>query len=321
MSQPPQTLPAPGDQRRRELLIELMDQFGMLVVLVLLAGFCAVFVKHFAEPRNLANICYTASGIGIVGCTMLFCLASGNVDLSVGTIIPCAGVVAAMVTNRTDHYAAGILAALALGTAIGLFNGVVVALLRLNPLITTLATMQMVKGLGFLISRNEAVFVSDEAFTVLGQGLNPVWLCTAFFVVFGLVLSYTTYGRNTLAIGGNEEAARLAGVPVKRTKVLIFAVQGFAAAVAGILIASKTGIGQQKQSEGIELQIIAACVLGGVSLSGGIGRMSYVVAGVLIMGVAQNAMDLQRIDNNWQYVVSGAVLLAAIIIDRLKPKR
>jgi L-arabinose transport system permease protein len=150
---------------------------------------------------------------------------------------------------------------------------------------------------------------------------TPVWLCAACFCLFGFLLDRTTFGRNTLAIGGNEEAAHLAGVPVVRLKVLIFTIQGIVAAFAGIVLASRMTSGQPKSSEGFELEVIAACVLGGVSLTGGVGRMSFVLAGVLIMGVVQNAMSLLNIDSFYQYVVRGAILLAAVTFDRLKQRR
>jgi L-arabinose transport system permease protein len=193
-------------------------------------------------------------------------------------------------------------------------------------LITTLATMQMVKGLTFLVSGGVAVGITSGAFLWLGTSSplhvqTPVWLCLACFGFFGFLLARTTFGRNTLAVGGNEEAARLAGIAVTRLKIVIFTMQGVVAAFAGVVLAARMGSGQPKSSEGFELEVIAACVLGGVSLTGGVGRMSFVVAGVLIMGVVENAMDLWEVDPMWRYVVRGAVLLAAVLFDRYKQVR
>jgi len=298
----------------------------MLLVLAVLLAACAAFVPNFATWENQKGMLLSVSTVGMVACTMLFCLASGNFDLSVGTVVPCAGVVAAIVTNRTGSYAAGLAAGLGAGAVVGLVNGLVVAGLRINPLITTLATMQMVKGFTFIVSGGRAVGVASDAFSALGLSRflgvqTPVWICAASFCVFGFLLDRTTFGRNTLAIGGNEEAAHLAGVPVVRLKVLIFTIQGIVAAFAGIVLASRMTSGQPKSSEGFELEVIAACVLGGVSLTGGVGRMSFVLAGVLIMGVVQNAMSLLNIDSFYQYVVRGAILLAAVTFDRLKQRR
>ncbi len=160
---------------------------------------------------------------GMVACGMLFCLASGDFDLSVASVIACAGVTTAVVINLTESLWIGVAAGLLLGILCGLVNGFVIAKLKINALITTLATMQIVRGLAYIISDGKAVGIEDESFFALGYanwfGLPaPIWLTVACLIIFGLLLNKTTFGRNTPAIGGNEEAARLAGVPVVRTK-------------------------------------------------------------------------------------------------------
>ena len=156
-------------------------------------------------------------------------------------------------------------------------------------------SMQIVRGLAYIISDGKAVGIEDERFFTLGYanwlGLPaPIWLTVACLILFGFLLNRTTFGRNTLAIGGNEEAARLAGVPVVRTKIIIFVLSGLVSAAAGIILASRMTSGQPMTSIGYELIVISACVLGGVSLKGGIGKISYVVAGILILGTVENAM-------------------------------
>jgi L-arabinose transport system permease protein len=225
----------------------------------------------------------------------------------------------------TESLWIGVAAGLLLGVLCGLVNGFVIARLKINALITTLATMQIVRGLAYIISDGKAVGIEDERFFALGYanwlGLPaPIWLTVGCFIIFGLLLNKTTFGRNTLAIGGNEEAARLAGVPVVRTKIIIFILSGLVSAVAGIILASRMTSGQPMTSIGYELIVISACVLGGVSLKGGIGKISYVVAGVLILGTVENAMNLLNISPFAQYVVRGLILLAAVIFDRYKQK-
>lgn len=305
---------------------ELLEQLSMIGVLLALILLCSVLVDNFATFRNTRNILLLVSTVGMVACTMVFCLASGNFDLSVGATVSCSGVVAALVVARTGSFALALLAVGGLGILVGALNGVIVAVLRINPLIATLGTMQIITGFKLLISEGKSIGIANNAFLWLGDSSllriqTPIWLCAACFVLFGLVLELTTFGRNTLAIGGNEEAARLAGVPVTLTKILIFTLQGLVAALAGVVLASRMGSGQPNTAQGFELSVISACVLGGVSLTGGIGRMHFVIAGVLIMGVVQNAMDLRRINPFWQYVVLGSVLLAAVLFDRLKQKR
>jgi L-arabinose transport system permease protein len=294
----------------------VLDEAGMLIVLAALFIGCCLLVPNFFSPINLKSILFSAATVGMVSCTMLFCLASGNFDLSVGTLLPCAGVIAAMVVHRYDNFFLGLCAGLGVGLAVGLLNGVIIAVLRINPLITTLATMQIVKTIAFVPSRGVSVGISNERFLLLGTTSilhiqTPIWLWLACALVFGFVLARTTFG-------GNEEAARLAGVPVIRTKILIFVIQGLVTAFAGIVLASKVGGGYPKSMEGFELEVIAACVLGGVSLTGGIGKMSFVIAGVLIMSIVQNAMNLWNIDPLWQWGIRGSILLAAVIFDQIK---
>ncbi len=321
---------------------DFMEQAGMLVVLAGLVIYCALSVEHFASWQNLGSVLLAVSTVGMVSCTMLFCLASGSFDLSVGTLLPCAGIVAGLVMGKLDTWgwfprlAAGIGAGLGFGALVGFINGFVVAKCKINPLITTLATMQLVRGFGLVISNSTSVTAFDPHFTVLGLGAFPVvhaadggllfqmtvpvWVCLGCFLFFGLLLQWTTFGRDTLAVGGNEEAARLAGVPVDRVKIIIFTMQGVVTAIAGILLFARNQAVQQNSSQGFELQVIAACVLGGVSLTGGIGRMSFVIAGVFIMGVVENAMALKHVEDSYRYVVSGGILLAAVLFDRLKQR-
>lgn len=310
---------------RRHPVADFLERAGMLLVLVLLFAGCAAFVENFLSWRNLQGLALAVSTIGMVACTMLFCLAAGDFDLSVGSVVACAGVVAAVVMTNTGSIALGVLAALGLGAVSGFTNGIVVARLRINALIATLATMQIVRGLGFIISDGKAVGIAQERFFTLGNSApfgvpTPVWITAACFLVFGFLLNRTVFGRNTLAVGGNAEAAHLAGIPVARVKVAIFTLQGVMAAFAGIVLASRMTSGQPNASVGFELEVISACVLGGVSLTGGIGRMGFVIAGVLIMGVVQNAMNLLNVATFYQYIARGLILLAAVLFDRWKQR-
>ena len=311
-----------GPRRNGFSLGRIWDQYGMLVVFAALFIACAIFVPNFASFVNMKGLGLAISMSGMVACGMLFCLASGDFDLSVASVIACAGVTTAVVINLSESLWLGIAAGLLLGA---LVNGFVIARLKINALITTLATMQIVRGLAYIISDGKAVGIEDERFFTLGYaswlGLPaPIWLTVGCLIVFGLLLNKTTFGRNTLAIGGNEEAARLAGVPVVRTKIIIFVLSGLVSAAAGIILASRMTSGQPMTSIGYELIVISACVLGGVSLKGGIGKISYVVAGILILGTVENAMNLLNISPFSQYVVRGAILLAAVIFDRYKQK-
>ncbi|MCW5221440.1 L-arabinose ABC transporter permease AraH [Verminephrobacter aporrectodeae] len=304
-------------------LLRFIEDFSLpLIFLVLFAGL-SLSVEYFFSDKNMIGLALSVSQIGMVACTMMFCLASRDFDLSIGSTVAFAGVLCATVINRTDSVLLGVGVSLLAGAAIGCVNGVVIAKLRVNALITTLATMEIVRGLAFITSGGQAVGASTEAFLDLGHTIifeipSPVWITALCFVVFGVLLNKTVYGRNTLAIGGNPEAARLAGVSVDRTRILIFLIQGVVAALAGVILASRITSGQPNAAIGFELNVISACVLGGVSLMGGRASMSGVLVGVLIMGTVQNAMSLLNIDVFYQYLVRGSILLAAVLVDQLK---
>ena len=303
----------------------IWDAAGMAVVLALLLLACGLFVDRFFTVINLKGLALSVATIGMISCTMLLCLAAGDFDLSVGSVVAMAGVVGALTINATDSLLLGIGVAVTAGAVVGLVNGLFIALLGINALITTLASMQIVRGLALIFSDGKSVGVSDAGFMTLGissfLGLpTPVWLMIGCFVIFGLLLNFTTFGRNALAIGGNHEAARLAGIRTRRNKIIIFTLQGMMAAFAGVILASRFTSGQPTAGEGLELLVISACVLGGVSLTGGVGTITGVIVGVFIMGTLNNAMNLLRIDSFWQYVVSGTVLLLAVTLDRLKQR-
>ncbi len=313
-------VPQKNDKQR---WLQQLTEYSLIVIFIVMFVTTSIFVDHFFSIENMLGLALSVSQIGMVACTMMFCLASRDFDLSVGSTIAFAGVLCAMVLNATGSTTLGIIAAVVAGAAIGWVNGAVIAYLRINALITTLATMEIVRGLGFIVSHGQAVGVSSDTFIALG-GLSmlgislPIWVTLLCFVVFGVLLNNTIYGRNTLAIGGNPEASRLAGINVERTRVYIFLVQGAVTALAGVILASRITSGQPNAAEGFELNVISACVLGGVSLLGGRATISGVVIGVLIMGTVENVMNLLNIDAFYQYLVRGAILLAAVLLDQLK---
>lgn len=306
--------------------------FGMIVILVILAIACCICVPGFASRFNMKSLALAVSMTGMVACTMMLVLASGNFDMSCGAVIACSGVVAAQVINKTTpslgggSVYAGILVALLVGLIVGLINGLTIAYARINALITTLATMQITRGMGYIIGDGRAVGIVQEGFFKLGNnswlGIPiPVYITAACFIVFGIILEKTAFGRNTLAIGGNEEAANLAGIRVAKHKLKLFVIHGIMAAFAGVVLASRMTSGQPMTSQGFELDVISACVLGGISMAGGIASIWFAVAGVLIMGIVQNSMNLMNVPTFYQYVARGVILLLAVIFDRYKQRR
>lgn len=319
-SQPGQ--PAQPGARGRQLR-HLLGEYSLIVIFAIMFVVLSVSVPYFFSPQNMIGLALSVSQIGMVACTMMFCLASRDFDLSIGSTVAFAGVLCAMVLNLTDSIMLGLAASLVAGVLVGAVNGVVISYLRINALITTLATMQIVRGLAFIVSNGQAVGVSNADFFTLGTTMLfgipiPILITVACFLVFGVLLNKTVYGRNTLAVGGNPDAARLAGVNVDLTRIYIFVIQGAVAGLAGVILAARITSGQPNSAQGFELSVISACVLGGVSLMGGRASMSGVIVGVLIMGTVENVMSLLNIDSFYQYLVRGLILLLAVLMDQMK---
>jgi len=312
---------------RSRFLSGLWEDAGMLIVYLAMFVVVSITVPYFLTVQNLIGLSLSVSMVGMLACTMLFCLAAGDFDLSIGSVVAFGGIVnAVMMVEMPGHIALPVLLSLAVCFLIGLFNGFVIARIGINALITTLATMQIVRGLGFIMSNGVAVGIANDAFYRVGNGTLlgvpfPIWVTLVSFLVFGFLLNGTVYGRNTLAIGGNKEAARLSGIDVDWTKMVIFSLQGLMAGAAGVILSSRITSGQPNASQGFELDVISACVLGGVSLSGGVGTIVGTLVGVLIMGTVQNVLNLLNVPTFYQYVVRGTVLLLAVLFDQLKQRR
>jgi L-arabinose transport system permease protein len=312
--------------RSRDSLVALAERSGIVLLFAGMFTLLSIFVPYFFTWVNMVGLTLSVSMIGMGACTMMFCLAAGDIDLSIEAVIAVSGVCAAVLINRTHSIAVGIAGGIALGALVGLVNGFVVARFRVNALIATLAIQQVVRGAGFIISSGSAIGISEQAFFTLGSGHilgvpNPIWIMVACFAVFGGLLKKTTYGRNTLALGGSREAVRLAGIDVRKVEITVFLLEGIVGGFAGVVLASRMTSGQPNASTGFSMDCISACVLGGVSLNGGAARMSGVVVGVLIMGTLQNAMNLLNIPTFYQYVARGAILLVAILYDQAKRGR
>jgi L-arabinose transport system permease protein len=318
-------VPRPSSDSLLRRFLAFLLEYNLVLIFLAIFIALSLSVQYFFTIQNMLGLALSVSQIGMVACTMMFCLASRDFDLSVGSVVAFTGVLSATVVNATDNLWCGVAAALLSGAIIGCVNGVIIAYLRINALITTLATMEIVRGLAFIASHGQAVGVSNADFILfagssfLGVSM-PIWTTLGCFVLFGFLLNSTLYGRNTLAIGGNPEASRLAGIRVERTRVIIFLVQGLVAGLAGVILASRITSGQPNSAGGFELNVISACVLGGVSLKGGTATISGVIVGVFILGTAENVMNLLNIDAFYQYLVRGAILLAAVLVDQQRTR-
>lgn len=303
----------------------LYNNYSIIFIFVVMFILLSIFVPFFFTWRNMIGLLLSVVTIGIIANTMMFALGSGDFDLSVGSVVAFSGILAAVVINNTGNVWLGIFVGIAGGALVGLINGYSIAKLGLNALITTLATQMIFRGMAFIISGGRAVGIVEANFFKLGNGMllgipTPVWILIISFIIFGILLNNTIFGKNTLAVGGNTKAARLAGINVDKTKIIIFTLQGVMAGFAGVILASRMTSGQPNAAEGLELDVMSACVLGGVSLTGGIASMSGVIVGVMIMGMLSNALNLLNVPTFYQYVARGAVLLIAIYLDKIKQK-
>jgi ribose transport system permease protein len=298
-----------------------------LFTLLALCLATALLTGRFLSPLNLTNVLVQSSIMAVVTIGMTFVIIAGGFDLSVGSTVALAGCVGVMAMVKFGLIA-GVLAGIATGVGVGLVNGIIIAWLGVNPFITTLGTMVLLRGVVYLITAGAPV--GDEglpaAFIALGSarllGIHYlVWIPAVLLVALSWVMRSTPYGRRVYATGGNREAAYLSGVPVERIVASTYVVCGALAGLAGVMLAARLQSGQPTAGEFYELTAIAAVVLGGASLHGGEGTLYKSIIGVFIMIVLGNALNLLNIDSYWQRVAVGGVIIAAAAADRLRSRQ
>ncbi len=307
-------------------MIEVIKDKAIFLVLAVMIIFFSLVTKTFLTLDNLFNVARQVSMLGIASIGMTFVILLGGIDLSTGSIITFVNIVTAYMMVKMDiSMWPAILLTLMMCILIGLFNGFAVATFNMPALIVTFATQTIFAGVAYMISGGMPISGLPEEFAVIGQGYVgvvpiPVLIMIVAFVLGGVILNKTYFGRYFYALGGNEEAAKLSGIRVKAIKMLVFALSGLFGGIAGIVMLSRTNSGQAMAGRGYEFDVITAVVLGGVSLSGGSGRMLNVVAGVLILGVLSNGMVLMNVSSYAQMVIKGIILLLAVGFDCVQKK-
>lgn len=298
-----------------------LKKYAMFLVLLILVVFFSITTDAFLNPENLFNVARQVSMLGIASVGMTFVLLLGGIDLSIGSMITLVNIVAAwLMVNAKVNPVIACLAALAMSTALGFFNGLVIAKIRIPPLIVTLSMMTILEGLAYIICKGIPIFGFPKNFAVIGQGYIgpipiPVIIMIVIMIIGAVILNNTYFGRYFYAVGGNAEAAKLSGINVDGIQCLVYALSGLFAGIAGIVMLSRTNSGQALAGKGFEFECLTAVVLGGVSANGGYGRISNVVAGVLIIGVLSNGMVLLNISQYVQMVTKGALILLAVGFD------
>ncbi|MGN8027248.1 ABC transporter permease [Microbacterium sp. 22242] len=297
---------------------------GILLVFIVLVVVFSVLTPQFLEPGNIFNIARQIATLGICAVGFSFVLITGGIDLSVGYQISLNVVVTGMLmaTFGVPWYLACLIA-LALGTLIGVVNGLIITYTGVAPLIVTLSMMMVLNGLSYLISKGLPIFGFPKEFSLLGQGavfgVIPVSLLflIAIWAIGLFILNKTYIGRYFYAIGNNAEAARLSGVNTRRTLILVYALCGFFTAIGAILLLSRLNSAQSATGAGFEFSVLTACVLGGISVMGGRGSLFGAFIGVLIVGVLDNGLVLMNVSAYVQLVIKGCILLAAVIYDAM----
>lgn len=294
---------------------------GLLVICIILT----IMSDSFLKLQNFSNIMRQITVNVILACGMTMVIILGGIDLSVGSIIAVSGCLCCgLITNVGMPSVAAIPISILAGTLVGVFNGLVVSRTTIPPFIVTLATMNIGRGFARIYTKATTILVDDELFTFIGSGkifggipIHFVYML-AVIIVSGLILNRTKLGRNIYAVGDNKQAASYSGIDSRKVTLTVFIIMGFFAACAGILSSARTFSGQFNVGEGAEMDAISAVVLGGTSMSGGVGYLSGTIIGCVVIGVLNNGMNILGIDSSWQYVVKGVVVLIAVFIDYFK---
>ncbi|MEK6651148.1 MAG: ribose ABC transporter permease [Bacteroidota bacterium] len=302
-----------------------MSTYGIALALLLEVALFAALSPFFFTAENLLNVTLQVSITAIIAAGMTFVILTGGIDLSVGSMVAFSGVVAALVLHSTLPFVLvvvlGFLAALGVGAASGWTAGWLVTRYRMAPFIVTLALMTVWRGAAFTVTEGRPVWGLAEGFSDIASARMlaiplPTLLMAAVFVVAHVVLTSTRYGRAIVAVGGNREAARLAGVPVVRVLVSVYAISGLLSALSGFLLASRMNSGQPNAGLMYELDVIAAVVVGGTSLSGGRGTIVCTLIGTLLIGVLRNGLNLLNVGSYVQQILVGLVIVGAVLLDR-----
>lgn len=328
----PQAVPAgAGTEQRQTLKIGPMAQrYGILIALVGLCLVLSIVSENFLSSRNVINVLRQTSINGILAIGMTFVILTRGIDLSVGSVVALAGVVSASFATTS---AAGFIpgapyiaivplgVGVVTGIAMGAISGLAVARYAVPAFVATLGMLSVARGLTLIYSGGRPIPALSDGFRWIGTGdiagiPVPIVLFALIFAASHFVLTRTRFGRHVYAVGGNPHAAKVSGLSVNRIRFAVYAISGALAGIAGMVLAARTGSALPQAGVAYELDAIAAVVIGGTSLAGGIGRVSGTVIGALLIGVMNNGLDLLGVESYYQQVIKGALIVAAVMLDR-----
>ncbi len=314
--------------------VAALQKVVAFVGLIGLVAFFSFFAENFAQWSNGINILQATAVNGVLGVAATFTIITAGIDLSIGVLMTfCAVTAGVVITSWGLPVGFGVIAALLAGTLCGAVSGFTIAKLKIPPFIATLGMMQALKGLNLIISGVKPIYFDspyyslispDSSISLLIPGLeipNGVFIMFAVAIVAAVVLNKSIFGRYVFALGSNEEAARLSGVNVDFWKIVTYAVGGLICGVAGLIISSRLNSAQPALGPGYELDAIAAAVIGGTSLSGGRGSIMGTIIGAFIISVLNNGLRMKGVEEQWQYVVTGVIIIIAVYVDTVLRQR
>lgn len=303
-----------------------VDFLPLIAAYLIMCAFFAITSQYFLNFRNFMNIFLNAAIMGILTLSTTLVLSAGKIDFSAGAVIAFGSCLIGIMTRAGISVWLAMLACLAACMMTGLYNGVMIAYVGLSPFIATLAGMQMFRGFAYLMTNARSITVTDDVLKFIGRNYsagvpNAVWLLLALTVLFVYITQRTTFGRRTMVVGGNENVAFLCGINVKLHIVKLFLLHGFIVGVSTIVYTGQLGAALPSAAQNLNFQSISACVLGGISLSGGKGSIVGGIIGAMMIATLNNGMTMLQLNAYWQDVVYGFVLIFAVTIDIMKNRR
>ncbi len=319
-----EVLAAPNTLDKKQLNALLM-KFAPLLSLILLMGYFSIATPHFFNLANLMSVALQTSVIGIMAIGVTYVIITSGIDLSLGSVMAFSGVVVGLIAAYELPLSIAILAGILAGTFCGFINGFLIAKARIPAFIATLGMMMSIRGINMVLTDGRALYFSKyPEFKMLAQGyvFNTIPLPVIYFLVIAVIAAFTlkrtVIGRYIYALGSNEEAAKLSGIKVDRIKLFVFSFSGLMAGVSGVILASRLNSGQPTVGQGYELEAIAAVIIGGTSLMGGVGTIGGTIIGAFIMSILKNGLNLMGVSQFWQMVAMGGVVIGAVYLDTLR---
>lgn len=301
------------------------DKLVLMAAIVVVFGLFGSLNPNFLTTTNIINLLVASSLVGMVAIGHTYIIIAGNNDLSPGSLAALSGVIAALLVSWGVPFFAAVLATIVIACGVGLFNAWMVNKIKLEAFIATLVTQSIVRGFAFIICGGKPVPISDKTFITIGKArfLNipvSVWIMIILIVIFGFILAKTKFGRSIYAIGGNKDAARLAGLNPEKIVKISYVMMGILCAIGGVIFAARMNSGQPSACVNLEFDAITAVVLGGVSLTGGVGSMGGTVLGIILIQAFNIGLTMVNVPSFWQYVARGGLLLFALTSDYVRKR-